>query len=85
MGTPLARDTAAEIERLQVESWRRMSSEEKAALVTAMSAVTLDLALAGVRQRHPAESPESHRLRLARILFGRELADRAYAHIKPGL
>jgi hypothetical protein len=75
---PLSLDTSPEVERLQIEGWRRMSPAEKAAIVTALSTATIEMARAGVRQRHPDESPESQRMRLAEILHGSELARRLF-------
>lgn len=40
-----------------------------------------DLALAGVRQRHPHASPREQFLRLAVLTLGRDLACRAYPEI----
>jgi hypothetical protein len=78
---PLAADTALDVEARQIEGWRRMTPEHKAALVTALSRAAFDLALAGVAQRHPDASPRELFLRRAIVLYGRELADRAYPDI----
>ncbi len=55
-----------------------MSSEEKAATVTALTAAVIELALAGVRHRYPDESARAQRLRLADALFGADLAREAF-------
>jgi hypothetical protein len=67
-------DTSPEVERLQVEAWRRMSSEDKAALVSGLSQAAFEMALAGVRERHPDASPREQLLHLAVITLGPELA-----------
>jgi len=71
-------DTPADVERLQIEGWRRMSPADKADLVRVLTAASLEMTRAGIRHRHPDESPEQHRRRLAVILFGDELARRAF-------
>ncbi|MGE3176445.1 MAG: hypothetical protein AB7O32_03160 [Vicinamibacterales bacterium] len=79
---PLATDTPIEVERRQVEGWRRMTPSEKAAIVTGMTAVVFDLAMAGVGRRHPGASPRELFLRRAIVIHGRELAVRAYPDIE---
>ena len=81
MGQPLALDTSPEIEQLLVERWRAMSPAEKAAIVSGLTAAAYELALAGVRRRHPNASPREQFLRLAVITLGRDLACRAYPEL----
>jgi hypothetical protein len=78
---PLSADTAADVERMQVEGWRRMSAAEKAALISGLTQAAYDLALAGVRHRHPDASPREQFLRLALITLGHDLAIRTYPEI----
>jgi hypothetical protein len=78
---PLAVDTSADVERLQVERWRHMSPAEKAAIITGLTQAAHDLALAGVRQRYPNATPREHFLRLAVLLLGPELARKAYPDV----
>jgi hypothetical protein len=78
---PLALDTSLEIERLQVERWRRMSPGEKAAIVSGLTQAAYDLALAGVRQRHPRAADREQFLRVAMITLGEDLARKAYPEI----
>jgi hypothetical protein len=80
---PLSLDTPLEVERLQIEGWRRMSPADKAAMVTALTAAVIEMAKAGIRQRHPDESSEVHRMRLAEILHGPELARRMFPNMPP--
>jgi len=79
--TPLSLDTSPEIERLQIEQWRQMSPGEKAAIVSGLTLAVYDLALAGVRQRHPDAPPREQFLRLAIVTLGPDLARRAYPEI----
>ena len=78
MPTRLALDTPADVERRQVESWREMPAEQKAALITGLTRAACEMAWAGVSQRHPGASPRERFLRVAVILLGADLAARAY-------
>ena len=77
----LSLDTSPEIERLQVEGWQHMSPAQKAAVVSGLTQAVHDLALAGVRLRHPQASEREQFLRLALITLGVDLARRAYPEI----
>lgn len=76
--TALSPDTWPEIEQLQIERLREMPPWRKLALVSEMHGTVRSLALAGIRQRYPDESPGQRRRRLADLLLGPELAARAY-------
>jgi hypothetical protein len=76
--TPLSLDTSPDIERRQVEAWRRMSPAQKASLVTGLTRAAWEMTAAGVRQRHPDATPREHFLRVAVIVLGPELACLAY-------
>jgi len=78
---PLNLDTSPEIERIQVECWRQMSPAEKAAIVSGLTQAVHDLALAGIRLRHPNASPREQFLRLALLTLGPDLARRVYPEI----
>lgn len=71
-------DTHPDIERMQIERLRQMPSWRKMALMAGMSESVRTLALAGLRQRHPSDTPAQRRRRLADLLLGPELAARAY-------
>ena len=69
----LSLDTHAEIEGLrQMPPWR------KVALVCDMNRTVRCLALAGLRQRYPDDSPAQRQRRLADLILGPELAARAF-------
>ncbi len=74
----LSSDTSPEVERLQVESWRRMSPLRKAQILTEITRAVQQLSLAGIRLRHPNASDRECALRLAVLTLGRDLASRAY-------
>jgi len=74
----LSPDTHPEIERLQIEGLRQMPAWRKVALMAEMSQTVRALALAGLRQRYPDDSPAQRRRRLADLLLGPDLAARVY-------
>ena len=76
--TTLSSDTHPEIEQLQIERLRQMPSWRKMALVGEMNRTVRTLALAGLRQRHPDDSPAQRRRRLADLLLGPDLAATVY-------
>ena len=78
MRTPLALDTSPEIEQRLIEAWRGMSSVEKAAMVTGLTRASLQMAMAGIRDRHPNDPPEVQRRRLTELLHGPEVARRVF-------
>jgi hypothetical protein len=71
-------DTSPEIERLQIEALRQMPAWRKLKLVAELNETVRTLALAGLRQRHPHDTPDQLRRRLAGLLLGEELALKAY-------
>ncbi|MGE5360832.1 MAG: hypothetical protein ACM3NQ_17585 [Bacteroidales bacterium] len=76
--TPLNLDTAPDVESQQIAAWRRMTPQEKAALVTALTRTAYGMTWAGVRHRHPRASAREQFLRVAVIVLGPELATAAY-------
>ena len=74
----LSDDTTRAAEDEQVRRWREMSSIEKARLITDLSQAADELALAGIRHRHPTASSIECFLRLAILKLGEELACRVY-------
>lgn len=81
MTVPLAHDTSLDIERRQIERWRDMSPAEKAAIITGLTRATREMALAGVRHRHPDATPHEVFLRLGVLLLGEDLARKAYPEV----
>jgi hypothetical protein len=74
----LSADTSPQIERIQIEGLRQMPVWRKLALVGEMNRAVRELALAGLRQRHPYDTPAQRQRRLADLLLGPELATRVY-------
>ena len=74
----LSADTSPHIEQMQIERLRQMPPWRKLALVGEINRAVRDLALAGLRQRYPHDTPAQRQRRLASLLLGPELADRVY-------
>lgn len=74
-------DTSAEADRVVFEKLRAMSPADRLTLALSLSQSVRELALAGVRQRHPHASVREQLLRLAVTIHGRDLATRAYPEI----
>ena len=76
--TVLSADTSPDIENMRIERLRQMHLWRKMALMAEMSQTVRTLAMAGLRQRHPDDTPAQRRRRLADLLLGPELAARVY-------
>ena len=63
---------------MQIELLRQMPPWRKMALMAEMSQTVRTLAMAGLRQRHPDDTPALRRRRMADLLLGPELAARVY-------
>ena len=74
----LAEDTSPEAERVLIELWRRATPARKFGLVLDTTRALQEFMLAGLRKRHPGESPAQLRRRFAEAWLGPELARRAY-------
>lgn len=74
----LSADTSAAAEQLQISRWREMAPSEKLKIVADVCSSTRELALVGIRQRHPGASDAECHLRFAQLTLGPTLADAAY-------
>ena len=81
--TTLSSDTDPEAERVQMGIYRRMPAWRKIELIVEANEITRQLALAGLRARHPEASPEEIRRRLFGLLLGEDLATDVYGPL-PG-
>lgn len=77
----LSPDTPPDVERLQIEGWRRMTAADKAAIVSGLTQAVYELARAGIRHRYPNASEREQFLRLAIASLGPDLARKAYPEI----
>lgn len=71
-------DTSYGAERILIEAYRRMPTCEKAQRLTEITRAVEQLALAGIRERHPDAAGEELRLRLAALRFDRETMVRVF-------
>lgn len=74
----LSPDTNPDAERVQIEIFRRMPAWRKVQLVEDANQVSRQLALAGLKQRHPEAGPDELRRRLLGLFLGEELATQVY-------
>jgi len=71
-------DTSPEAERVLIDLLRRASPARKFQMIVSANVASRQLALAGLRMRHPQDSPQQLRRRLADLWLGEELAAKAY-------
>jgi len=74
----LAEDTHPDAEEVLIKLLRAASHARKMAMILDANRTARALALAGLRERHPNDSPARLRRRLADTLLGPELANKAY-------
>jgi hypothetical protein len=74
----LAQDTHPDAERVLINLLRQATPARKLAVVLSANRTARLLALTGLRERHPGESPARLRRRLADLWLGPELAAKAY-------
>jgi hypothetical protein len=77
----LADDTHPEAERVLVQLLREAPPARKMALLLGANRTARMLALTGLRERHPNDSPAQLRRRLADLWLGPELAAKAYQRL----
>ncbi len=71
-------DTSPEAEAVLIDLLRAVPPWRKMAMVEDSSWAVRCLGLAGLAKRHPGASPEELRRRLAGLIFGETLAEKAY-------
>ena len=75
------RDTTEAASRRYHELLRARAPHERLAQAMALSKMARELAMAGLRARHPDASPAELRVRLAVRLYGRHAATRLFGAI----
>lgn len=73
-----SRDTPADIERRQIESYRELGPVGRLEVALALNAALDEIACAGIRARHPGISEREERLRLYALRLGAEEVERAF-------
>jgi hypothetical protein len=74
----LAEDTHPDAERVLIKLLREASPARKMAMLLDANRTARTLALTGLRERHPNDSPARLRRRLADLWLGASLAAKAY-------
>lgn len=71
-------DTHPDIERIQIEGYRKMSFTEKMRCIGAMHRTGRHLALANVRMRYPEADERELQLRAAALMIDADLMRKAF-------
>jgi hypothetical protein len=79
----LAADTHPDAERVLIDLWRHASPARKMAMVLSANRTARTLAMTGLRERYPGESPARLKRRFADLWLGPELAAKAYGPLPP--
>jgi len=82
MKKPLSADTSLAAEAVMLDIYRRMLPRRKAALVCDAITTGRQLALVGLRGRHPQESEARLRRRLLGLVLGEAVATEVYGSLE---
>jgi hypothetical protein len=66
-------DTSADADAAQLDVYRRLGGTERVAIMFRLSAMVRDVAMAGIRRRHPTYDETQVRLAWQRLVLGDEL------------
>jgi hypothetical protein len=66
-------DTSADADRVQIDAYRRMGGQGRAAVMFRLNDLARSTAMAGIRSRHPEYDDERQQLALFRLILGDEL------------
>jgi hypothetical protein len=72
------RDTSPEAFEVQLRLVRAITPEQKLRQVGELFEAARQIALAGLRERYPNDTPDTQRLRLAALLLGDSLVTKVY-------
>ena len=75
---PAMLDTTPEARHVLLAAWRDMAPAAKAQAVDRLSLDVTELALTGIRTRHPDATPEEARMRLGALRYGAALMREAF-------
>ena len=79
---PQSEDTSQTVERLQFDVYRGMTPAQKIERIRALCRGADELSLAGLRHRHPDETQQQLRWRLAAMRLGDGLARKIAARFR---
>jgi predicted ArsR family transcriptional regulator len=71
-------DTSADAHRVQIEAYRRMGGAGRVAAMFRLNERARNLAMAGIRHRHPEYDETRQRLAFARLVLGDELVRKVW-------
>ena len=74
-------DTSPEMERVQIDILRKMSTAERFAVMESWSQFIREVAKQGIRQDYPSASEEEVALMLVARLYGQPLAERVRSEL----
>jgi hypothetical protein len=74
----IADDTSLEIERIQIEGYRRMSPRQKLQQVSGLTRAVQQMALARLRVQYPGATERELQLRLASLWLDRDTMVRVF-------
>jgi hypothetical protein len=80
--TRLYADTSADAERVLLDIYRRMPVWRKVELVEDANRTARQLAIIGLRSRHPHDSMSVLRRRLLGLVLGEETAEKIYGAVR---
>jgi hypothetical protein len=75
---PIAADTSAEAEAVQIEAYRQMGGSGRGQVMFRLNEMVRQTSMAGIRARHPDYGEAEVLLALARLLYGDGLVRRAW-------
>lgn len=82
MKEALYADTHPEIEALQIEIIRRMPAWKKFLVVEGLNEMVKEMAVSGLKERHPEATPQQIHRMLAELMLGPDLAQKVYGHAR---
>ena len=75
---PLSPDTSLAAESILIEHYRGLEVHERIAIAMDLTRMADEIALEGIRERHPDATEREQKLRLAALKYGRELMLKAF-------
>jgi hypothetical protein len=78
-------DTDPDSEKFQFDLLRRVPLSKKPEMIANLNQAAIEMAFSGLRAQYPNESRMRLRRRLADLLLGKELAEKAYGPLPQGV
>jgi hypothetical protein len=74
----VALDTTAEADAVQIDAYRRLGGRARVAIVFRLNTMVRNMAMAGIRSRHPAYDETEVRMAWQRLTLGDDLVRRVF-------